>query len=64
MNIVFLMGYLLERIQSFIEMTTVNQLLAITHDIYKYLDSGKDVCALFLDVSKAFEKGMARGIDI
>ena len=56
MNIVFPMGYLLERIQSLIGMTTVNQLLAITHDIYKYLDSGKDVCAIFRDVSKAFDK--------
>jgi len=36
-------------------MITVNQLLAITHNIYKSLDSGKDVCAIFRDVSKAFD---------
>jgi len=35
--------------------STVNQLFAITHNIYKSLDSGKDVCAIFLDVSKAFD---------
>lgn len=36
--------------------STVNQLIAITHDIYKSLDFGKDVCAIFLDMSKAFDK--------
>jgi hypothetical protein len=29
--------------------STVNQLIAIAHNIYKSLDSGKDVCAIFLD---------------
>ena len=37
-------------------MTIVNELLAIIHNMYKSLDSGKDVCAIFLDVSKAFDK--------
>ena len=36
--------------------STVNQLLAIIHKIYKSLDSSKDVCAIFLDVSKSFDK--------
>ncbi|CAG2244881.1 unnamed protein product [Mytilus edulis] len=36
--------------------STVNQLITITHEIYKSLDSGKDVCTIFLDVSKAFDK--------
>ena len=36
--------------------STFNQLLAITHKIYKSLVSGKDVCAIFLDVSKSFAK--------
>ena len=52
MNIVFLMSYLLERIHDLRGKTTVSKLLVITHDIYKSLDSGKDVCAIFLDVSK------------
>ena len=42
--------------------STVNQLIAITHNIYKSLDSGKDVCALFLDVSKAFDKVWHEGL--
>jgi hypothetical protein len=29
---------------------------AITHNISKSLDSGKDVCAIFRDVLKAFDK--------
>jgi len=33
--------------------STVNQLRAITHNIYKSLDSYIDVCGIFLDVSKA-----------
>ena len=56
MNIVFLMSYLLERIQDLRGKTTVNKLLAITNNISKSLDSGKDVCAIFLDVSKHFDK--------
>ena len=40
----------------------VNQLIAITHNIYKSLDSGKDVCAIFLDVSKAFDKVWHEGL--
>ena len=35
---------------------TVNQLIAITHNIYRSLESAKDVCAIFLDVSKVFDK--------
>ena len=42
--------------------STVNQLLAITHIIYKSLDSGKDVCAIFLDVSKASDKVWYEGL--
>ena len=54
MNIVFLMSYLLQRMHDLRGKTTVNKLLAITNNISKSLDSGKDVCAIFLDVSKAF----------
>ena len=56
MNIVFPMSYLLQIIGSFIGMTKVNQLLAISHNMHKSLDSGKDVCAICHDVSKAFDK--------
>ena len=37
----------------------INQLLSITHEIYKYFDDG-----IFLEISKAFQKilkGMAQG---
>ena len=42
--------------------STVNQLLAIIHDIYKSHDSGKDVCVIFLDVSKASDKVWYEGL--
>ena len=34
----------------------VNQLLSITHDIYRSFDDGFDVRSVFLDISKAFDK--------
>ena len=34
----------------------VNQLLSITHEIYKSFDDGFDVRSVFLDISKAFDK--------
>ena len=34
----------------------VNQLIAITHEIYKSLDDGLEVRGVFLDISKAFDK--------
>ena len=34
----------------------INQLLSITHDIYQSLDQGYEVCGVFLDISKAFDK--------
>ena len=34
----------------------VDQLLAITHEIYKSLDEGFEVRDVFLDISKAFDK--------
>ena len=33
-----------------------NQLLSITHQIYKYFDDGHDVRSVFLDMSEAFDK--------
>ncbi len=36
--------------------STINQLIHLCDNIYKGLDSSKDVCLVFLDVSKAFDK--------
>ena len=33
-----------------------NQLLSITHEIYKFFDDGLEVNSVFLDKSKAFDK--------
>ena len=33
-----------------------NQLLAITHEIYKSFDDGYEVRGVFLDISKSFDK--------
>ena len=40
----------------------VNQLLAITHDIYKSFDGGCEVGGVFLDISKAFYKVWHKGL--
>ena len=34
----------------------VNQILSITHEIYKSFDDGLEVRGTFLDISKAFDK--------
>ena len=34
----------------------INQLLSITHNIYKSFDDGYEVRGIFLDISKAFDK--------
>ena len=34
----------------------INQLLSITHNIYKSFDDGYEVRGVFLDISKAFDK--------
>ena len=34
----------------------INQLLAITHEIYKSFNDGFEVRYIFLDISKAFDK--------
>ena len=41
---------------------TVNQLVNITHSLYSGLDSGHDMCMVFLDVSKAFDKVYHEGL--
>ena len=40
----------------------INQLLAITHETYKYVDACLDVRAVFLDISKAFDKVWHQGL--
>ena len=39
----------------------VNQLFAITHEIYKSFDACFDVGAVFLDISKAFNRSWHEG---
>ena len=34
----------------------INQLLSITHDIYRSFDNGFEVRGVYLDISKAFDK--------
>ena len=40
----------------------LNQLLSITHEIYKPFDDGFEVRGVFLDISKAFDKVWHKGI--
>ncbi len=50
-------GLLTERNSGFKERdSTVNQLIHLCNRIYKGLDDSKDICLVFLDVSKAFDK--------
>ena len=39
----------------------INQLLSITHEIYQSLDQGYEVCGVFLDISRAFDKIWHKG---
>ena len=39
-----------------------NQLLSITHQIYKYFDDDHEVRSLFLDITKAFDKVWDKGL--
>ena len=36
--------------------STVNQLVSITHEIYKSFDKAHEVTGAFLDISKGFDK--------
>ena len=40
----------------------INQLLSITHEIYKSFDEGLEVRGVFLDISKAFDKVWHEGL--
>jgi hypothetical protein len=41
---------------------TINQLSYIIHTIYQALDMGKEICMVFLDLSKAFDKVWHKGL--
>ena len=40
----------------------INQLLSITHEVYKSFDDGSEVRGVFLDISKAFDKVWHNGL--
>ena len=40
----------------------INQLLSITHEIYKSFDDGLEVRGIFLDICKAFNKVWHKGL--
>ena len=40
----------------------INQLLSITHEIYQSFDEDFDVCSVFLDISKVFDKLWHNGL--
>ena len=42
--------------------SAINQLLLITDKIHKALESGKEICMVFLDVSKAFDRVWHSGL--
>ncbi len=56
-------GLLSERNSGFKENdSTINQLIHLCNNIYKGLDRSKDMCVVFLDVSKAFDKVYHKGL--
>ncbi len=56
-------GLLSERNSGFKENDcTINQLIHLCNNIYKGLDKSKDVCVVFLDVSKAVDKVYHKGL--
>ena len=40
----------------------MNQLISITHKIHEALEQGEDICMVFLDVSKAFDRVYHEGL--
>ncbi len=56
-------GILTQRNSGFKEQdSTINQLIHLCDNIYKGLDDSNDVCLVFLDVSKAFDKVYHRAL--
>ena len=42
--------------------SSINQLLSITHEIFQSFDEGFEVRSVFLDISKAFDKALHKGL--
>ena len=42
--------------------SSINQLLSITHDIYRSFDEGFETREIFLDISRAFEEVWREGL--
>ena len=42
--------------------SSFNQLLSITHEIFQSFDEGFEVRSVFLDISKAFDKALHKGL--
>ena len=42
--------------------STIKQLISITHEIHKYFDEDKEVRAVFLDISRAFDRVWHEGL--
>ena len=42
--------------------SSINQLISITHKIYRSFDDGYEVRGVFLDISKAFDKAWHQGL--
>ena len=42
--------------------STINQLIFMIHEIHKALENGQDICLVFLDVSKAFDRVFHEGL--
>ena len=42
--------------------STVKQLLFITHEIYKAFDNSQEICAVFVDISRAFDRVWHKGL--
>ena len=40
----------------------INQIISITHEIYKSFDDGYEIRSVFLDISKAFDKVWHQGL--
>jgi len=63
MNILYEITYLLQRTLVFkIIDGTINQLIPLTNIICENLDSGIDVCSMFLDISKGFDWVYHKGL--
>ena len=42
--------------------STINQLIFLVHQIYEAIENGKEICLVFLDVSKAFDMVYMKGL--